>query len=177
MAKAHLRVDVTDDDTYIDTLVKVARRYAETATRRALIDQTWTMKLDSFPASSDSPIWVPLPPLQSVSSVTYVDVDGNTQTWTSSKYTVDTDSEPGRIVPAYQEVYPDVRNVINAVTVTFVAGYGSAGSNVPEGILQGMLTLIAHMYENRQDVIVGGVVSRVPQTTDWLLWPYKALRF
>ena len=48
-AKTHCRVDTSDDDTYITTLIKAARLYTEEATNRALITQTWDWYFDSFP--------------------------------------------------------------------------------------------------------------------------------
>ena len=48
-AKTHLRVDISDDDTYIDSLVKVAREYCENYTRKALAQKTLELILDKFP--------------------------------------------------------------------------------------------------------------------------------
>jgi len=158
-AKSHLRVDVSDDDTLIDGLVTAAREHVEGLTRRALIDQTWYLVLDRFPASDLTPIVVPLPPLKSVSSITYVDTAGTTQTWAASKYDVDSPSGPkarrGRIAPAFDEVYPDTREQLNAVTIEFIAGYGAGGANVPEPIILGMKLLVGHWYEHRESVVVG----------------------
>ena len=49
-AKLHLRVEVTDDDALIRTLIVAARNHAEIFTGRALVTQTWDLKLDAFPA-------------------------------------------------------------------------------------------------------------------------------
>ena len=178
-AKTHLRIDVSDDDTYIDTLVVVARLYAESFTNRALIDQSWELKLDRFPASG--PIMIPMPPLDSITSIQYVDSAGDTQTWTSTKYTATTPTgpmaSPGIVVPAYGETYPTTRDVIDAVTITFKAGYGTASTDVPAGIVHGIKTLVAHMYENRQDVVINVNALEVPRTTDFLLLPYKVWKF
>ena len=48
-AKAHLRVDIPDDDALISALITAAGHYAETLTRRAFIAQSWKLVLDSFP--------------------------------------------------------------------------------------------------------------------------------
>ena len=125
-ATSHLRVDLNDDDDLITDLITAAREYAETVTRRALLTQTWDLKLDAFPASSGTPVRLPFPPLQSVTSIQYVDTNGDTQTWSSDDYIVDAPSGPqavqGRITPAYQESYPTTRGIINAVTIRFVTG-------------------------------------------------------
>lgn len=173
-AKAHLRVDSTSEDALITTLITVARQSAETFTRRALITQTWALKFDAFPDE----ITVPLPPLQSVTSIGYVDSDGAAQTLATSGYQVNTDTQPGRIKPAYGARWPATRaDTYGAVTVTFVAGYGAAGSAVPEPIRQAMLMQIGHMFERRETSIAGTIIAQVPMATEWLLWPYRDLRY
>lgn len=167
-AKSHLRVTSTDDDTLISALIVATREQAEAFTRRSLVTQTWDLTLDRFPET----IEVPLPPLQSITSISYVDEEGVTQTMASSDYTVDTKSSPGRIVPAYGTSWPTTREIINAVTVRFVAGYGAA-LDVPQAIKNGMLLHIGHLYANRESVNIGGVVTQIPLTTDWLYAPYR----
>jgi uncharacterized phiE125 gp8 family phage protein len=94
-AKSHLRVDTTADDTYIGTLITVARQNVESHLRRALISQTWEVVLDAFPAGV---IRLPKPPLASVTSIKYTDDEGNESTYSSANYVVDSDTEPGRVV-------------------------------------------------------------------------------
>jgi len=158
--KAFLRVDSHDDDDLIeDALIPAARRYAEEVlTWRTFINTTWILTLDSFPPV----IEVPRPPLSSVTSIAYTDTSGDAQTFAAASYQVDTSSEPGRIQPAYGEVWPSVRSELNAVRVTFVAGYGAAASNVPEGIKMGIRQLVAHWYEAREPVVVGTTVGQIP---------------
>ena len=48
-AKLHLRVDYTDDDALITSLITVARQYAEGLTHRSFITQTWKYAMDAFP--------------------------------------------------------------------------------------------------------------------------------
>lgn len=175
-AKTHLRVTTSDDDTYIGTLITVARRHVETITGRALINQTWDYFLDNFPPGDK--IVIPLPRLSSVTSVKYTDKDNVQTTFAASKYIVDTNNEPGQIVLAYGESWPTFTpKPINAVEIRFVAGYGSGAANVPEGIKQAMLLLIAHWYENREPVNIGNIVTEIPETINALLWPYRIMQF
>jgi len=144
-AKSQLRIDSSDEDTLVDNYVTVARQTLETLTRRAFITQTITLKYDSFP----SRIRLPRPPSASVTSITYVDTDGATQTWDSANYVLDSQVEPASIQPAYDVDYPNTRTQPNAVTVTYVAGYGSA-SDVPESIKLAVRLLVGTYYENRE---------------------------
>lgn len=171
-AKSHLRVTTTDDDVLITALIVAARESAESAMGRALITQTWDMTIDGFPPVID----VPLPPLQSVTSINYVDENGDSQTLATTEYTVDIKSSPGRLVESYGKTWPTTRDVINAVTVRFVAGYGASAS-VPQAIKQGMLMHIGHMYANRESVLVGIQAQDMPQASAFLYQPYRVYRF
>jgi len=144
-AKNHLRVDITDDDTYITNLIVAARLAAENYTGRAFITQTWDLFIDKFPTSGAF-IEIPKPPLQSVTTVKYTDADGNQQTLASSVYTVDTNKEMGTVTLAYNQSWPTIRAVPNAVEIRFIAGYGATASTVPEGIKHAMRMLIGHLY-------------------------------
>lgn len=172
--KAHLRVDGTDEDTLIASLGVAARQHVEEETRRALVTQTWVLKLDEFPGSGDAEIRLPRPPLQSVTSVQYVDGNGDTQTWSSSLYVVDTADTPGNISLAYGESWPSTRAQKNAVTITYVAGYGAA-STVPDALKAAIKLLVGHYYVNREEAVTGTVVARLG-AVDALLAPYRVLR-
>ena len=173
-AKSHLRVDISDDDTYIDTLVAVARRTAERISRHALITQTWDLLLDAFPAGDV--LEIPLPPLQSVTYVQYTDDDGNTSTFAASSYQVDAEGTPGRIALDFGETWPaDMLQTVAGVRVRFVAGFGDAASDVPEDIIHAMKLMIGHWYENREDVTVGAVAREIPKASEFLLANYREL--
>ena len=163
-AKAHLRVTCTEDDVYITTLIKVARKHAERFQRRSYITQTLELRMDRFPAYL---IELPRPPSISVTSIKYIDSNGDTQTLDASKYTTDFNSYVARVVPAFNEIWPTTRSVIDAVTIEYVAGFGAA-SDVPETIKQAMLLLIGVWYENREPVI-DGIINKIPYTVDALL--------
>jgi uncharacterized phiE125 gp8 family phage protein len=123
--KLHLRVDGTDEDALIRGLIQAAREYCENFQNRAYVTQTITLKLDCFPSTTSS-IQLPRPPLCKVDSVTYIDLNGVTQTFDSSKYVVNDISEPGEIYLGYNQQWPsDVRTVPNAVTVSYKAGYAT----------------------------------------------------
>lgn len=174
-AKTHLRVDATDDDALITSLIVAARQYAEAVMRRQLVTATWDLALDAWPVGDT--ITVPLPTLQSVASIKYKDSAGTEATMAATDYIVDTMQEPGRVVLAYGKSWPSVTLYpVSAVTVRFTAGYGAAAT-VPEAIRQAALLLIGHWYENREAVNVGNVVTPIPMAVDALLAPYRVLRW
>lgn len=169
-AKAHLRTTHNADDVYIEQLIKSVRMWTEGYLKRALITQTWDWKLDGgFPCT---PFKVPLPPLQSITHIKYIDTNGAEQTLSSSVYTVDTASQPGRIDLAYGQSWPSVRDQMNNVTIRFVCGYGSV-PDIDKDIIHGMKILLSHWYEYREPVITGTIISDVPMSVESLLWPQR----
>ena len=163
-AKMQCRIDNTDEDELIVMLIASVRQHAETILRRRLITQTLDGYLDSFPLE------IKLMPLQSVTSITYVDTNGDTQTLAADQYLVDATSQPARIARAYNVDWPDTRVQNNAVKVRFVAGYGLPAA-VPQCIKSWMLVRIATLFSNRQQIIVGptGKVEIEPAFIDSLL--------
>lgn len=175
-AKEQVREDGSDSDTLIAALITAAREYVEERTGRALITQTWSLAMDGPPCGNDA-IRLPRPPLQSVTSVVYVDEAGADQTWAVANYRVDTHSEPARIALASDAVWPIPQFVAGAVTVTYVAGYGDTPDTVPQAIRQAILLLVGHWYDHRSPEVVGTVVGRVGFTVDALLAPYVVQGF
>lgn len=165
----------TTADPELVAWITTARQTCETFTHRAFITQTWDQKLDAFPANDC--FLMPKAPLVSVTSITYVDSNGDTQTVAAANYTVVTPSgpecAPGFIVPAYSLYWPVARSVPNAVIVRFVAGYGAA-STVPAPIKAAMKLLIAHWYAQREAVVVGTITKELEWAVNSLLWPYKS---
>lgn len=169
-AKLHCKVDVTTDDSLVALWIAAARQYAETFTGRALLNQTWDLKLSGFPCGA---IVLPFPPVSSITSVSYIDTAGTTQTWSSALYetSIPTGPQamPAQIQPVYGGVYPSTRDVFDNVTVRFICGYGASSSTIPALLRAAMLLLIARMYEKREASIVEGDVS----SADAILWSYK----
>lgn len=125
-------------------------------------------------------IALPYPPLQAVTQVQYVDTNGNTQTLASNQYQVDNTALVGRIAPAYSLVWPvTLIGQYNAATITYTAGYGAAGSNVPLALRRAIRALVGVMYATREltapsgaaltPVPVAGVESIVQQyRAEWV---------
>jgi len=117
----------TDQNVRLADLLTSAIEAVERDTRRSLLTQTWQLRLDDFP--SEIELWNP--PIQSVTSITYVDTSGSTQTVSSSVYVVDIQSEPGIVRLAYGQSWPSIRGDDRGVLVTYVAGYGDTAADVP----------------------------------------------
>lgn len=144
------------EDSLILALIAAAREYCENYTGRALATQTIEAYLDDFPCRSE--IELPMPPLQSVTSVKYKDSAGTETTMTAiTAYIIDTDSDVGRIVLPYGLTWPSFTPyTVNPIKIRYVTGY----TDVPKSIKQAMLLLIGHWYANREAVgDVGGQIE------------------
>jgi uncharacterized phiE125 gp8 family phage protein len=183
-ARLHLRLETSGsppthpDDALVTSLIAAARQHIDGRDgwlNRALITQTWELHLDKFPDLDD--IRIPLPPLQSIVSVKYDDVNGVEQTVPAADYIVDTARRVGWVVPVTDTPWPATFDTINAVRVRFTAGYGNAGANVPAPIKAAMLLIIGHLYENREAVTVGVNAQELPMAVMALLSPFELVSF
>ncbi len=169
--KAALRLD--DDDTAEDALVMGLMRTAsdscEAFTARALITQTWTLARDAWPGeaardglregwSEGVETWdrarfltLPKPPLQAVVHVKTFDENDTETLWPAANYFVDTASAPGRLVARGGRSFPLPVRAANGIEVRFTAGYGADPTDVPEALRQGLLQMVAFLFENRGD--------------------------
>lgn len=170
-AKLHLRIEdaITADDTLVSALIVAARQWVEQYLHRSLVTQTWRLKLDAFPDTDT--IVLGRPSLLEVSSVTYVDADGDSQTMSTDDYSVDADHFPGRILLGFGKSWPSTRVQPNAVTVTFTSGYGNAAA-VPDAIKAALKLVIGDLYANREGSIVGVSHTDNPAVMA-LLGPYR----
>jgi len=174
--KEHARISTDADDDYIDNLIKSVRRQVEQITGRALMTQTWIYYMDAWPA--EDYFKLPYPPLQSVTSVKYLESDATVSTMSSGEYIVDTDSEPGRVVLDYGESWPSETLLpSNPIYTEFVCGYGDDKLDVPDDIRHAMLMLCSHYYEMREPTITGTILTPVPMTVDRLLADHRRSRF
>ncbi len=195
--KSALRVgdDQTLDDAQLMAYLRSAVDAFENFSGRALITQTWTMWRDAWPlrSSLDDRLWegvrvaadlaapsraveIPKPPLQSVVHVkTYDDSDVAT-TWAAGNYFVDTASEPGRLVARVGVNFPTTTRAANGIEIQFKAGYGDSGNDVLQPIRDGLLRMVASLYE-----CAGGeermAKSDLTKAAELLWRPYRIIGF
>lgn len=173
-AKVHLRVDGTDEDTLITSLIGSATLEAEHLMGRAVMPQKWQVMLDGFASSID----LPRPTVSGVDSVKYVDATtGTLTTLSSTVYQVVAGSDySARIVLAYGQSWPSSRAQPESVQVIFSTGYQDAAS-VPEPIKTWIKLRVGTMYANRESVVVDGRIAIVVMPFDFLLDRYRVWGF
>jgi uncharacterized phiE125 gp8 family phage protein len=161
--KLAARVTNAAEDTLITSvIIPAARRRYETDTRRQVVTATYDWFLCDFPprrSGEESRIEIPLPPLASITSVKYVDVEGTLQVLDSAKYKVTQGKEPGQIYPAPEEEWPETQTTLTdeRVQIRFVAGRAVGAVDPVDKMAIQLLAL--HWFENREAVIVDERVS------------------
>lgn len=177
--KQHSRIHTTEDDPYLTLLITACRQHIEMITGRALITQILELQLDEWP-EDDVPILL-TPPLQSISSVKYLDTGGLEQTIASPSYTVHApsgiDCSHGRLVNVGTFSWPSALESPGAIRIRHISGYGPDSVSVPGPLRQSMLWLAAHLYERREPVTESKDIQEVPLTFKYLLAPYRLTRW
>jgi uncharacterized phiE125 gp8 family phage protein len=136
------RADGAGLESDVEQAVRTYTDEAEFETQRAIISQTLQVKMHCFPPI----IELPRPNLLSVVHVKFIDQAGQQQTLDPQDYTVDTESEPGRLVPAPGKAWPATAKRVNAVEVRYIAGYGPTHANVPDAIKGFILRRVAEQF-------------------------------
>lgn len=154
--KAALKIEATDDAALVERYIRAARSHVESRTGTRLVTQTLALRADDW-SDLES---LPVAPVQSVSSISYVDTDGATQTLATTVYEARLYGLSPAVVLKYNQTWPTIRSG-SLITVTVVAGYGSAES-VPDEIAQAMLLMVGDLYAFRETAQVGSVAGKIP---------------
>ena len=172
--KKHLRFGSTTEDTLIDGWIVGARQYFEAQTGRQILTATWELWLDGFPPDE---IELPYPPLQSVTSVKYIDLTGNLQTVTSTDYVVEAPVGPfagrGRIRRAFGTVWPSPQPRPAAVRIRFLAGYGDQPGDVPDLVRGALYFLVGHFHRHREEA-TSETLMRLPMGARIIMDAYRS---
>ena len=153
--KTFLRgIDYATHDDLLNQHIEQARQILEKKIGRAFVQQTRAAYFKSWPERAFT---LPYPPLQSVTSVVYTDVDGAPTTWSADNYTVLTKSEPGQVVLGYQKVWPTATLYADEypIKITYVCGYEASSdspadyrANIPAAIKYGIESECALYYDD-----------------------------
>lgn len=175
---------LADESATVGLFVQAIREKAETVTRRQLLTAQWELTLDGFPDYNREPIELPLPPLQSVDGITYIDNNGVEQILAPEIYRTVIDvtpkGQPGRVRPAFGQKWPATLDDTETVKILFTAGYGTKSSDVPASIRQWILMNVANLYENREtETVANGKLTMVDLTTlaDGLIDDFRVRRW
>lgn len=198
-AKQYCRVDITDDDDLLRSLIIAARRYIEKETGLALKTQTWTAVYDRWPDGGANgfggPWWdgtrqlpislitstttldIPKRPFQAVTNIKLRDAYGTLTTVNPSVYFAEVSDMRGRVNRVLGQIWPTVILANSgAIEVTFTAGFDAAPySGVPADLITAMKILIKHWYDDREP-ISDGRIAAVPNHVNDILKYWRPMR-
>lgn len=173
-AKAHMRVDDDFENDLIDSFITSAVDHVDGYSGilgRCLINQPWSV-------SACDIYDICLLPFPDVSSavITYFDSDDVEQTFAAANYSIIETVQGSRIFIKSESSIPAMFARPDAVTVTFVAGYGEEADDVPAPIRQALKMMVAFHYENR-DMPPASSTDMTPMGATALLAPYRRVSF
>lgn len=134
--------DFADDDAQLGLLISAARDHVEKYCNTRFAAQTVTIKCDCF---ADM-VRLPEAPVSSVTSITYVDTSGVTQTLADTVYELRADGLESSITLKYGQSWP-TNQPKSRITVTAVVGYTDA----PPAVKHAMLLWLSSGYEMREN--------------------------
>jgi len=143
-AKKHLRVSGTSQDTEITLLIEASTEKLERDINRGILSATWQQSMSCFPSDSGM-ISLMMGMDTNVSSITYVDTDGVTQTLDSSLWSY---SQPrSGIFSEDADGWPEVsaETKSDKVTINFTCGVADSDC-VPRMIKQAILLEVGRGY-------------------------------
>lgn len=166
--KQHLRLPnaYVAEDAFLNFAIKVATAFAEKQTNRQLMSATWFLFLDEFPSGRNT-ILLNRTPIQTISSITYTDTAGESQTIDPDQYVLNNSEEPAILQPISGTTWPTAINQVASVCIEFVSGYTEA-AKVPENTRMGMFLIAADLWANRETIVIGRSVNQIPRTAEHL---------
>ena len=161
--KRHMRIEHSDDDVIIGSLINVAVNYLDVTGMlgKAMITQTWAEYVD-FHATT---VHLSITPVQSVSSIEYYDVNNVLQTDTLSNYYIIGTKGYKTIYPKSGYAWPVTFKRDDAIKITYVVGYGDTAERVRHALKM----LVANYYENRENELVGTISKTLPFGVEQLI--------
>lgn len=173
--RAHLRMNsgAHDEDSLISAAISAATNKIEEECRRALITQSWRAEIDGGAWAISQPVSLPRPKLQTIGAVEYRNTAGNWTPWSSYRTREVTEPASLWLTAAPADVATPDHDTDAVWRVTYTAGYGASAKDVPDALCAAVKLLAATIYEQRENIIVGTIVSEIPRGISDLIAPFR----
>lgn len=167
-SKTDVKEDTIDRDLEITSLISAATDFLQApngAINKAFLAQSWQLSVPH--ADRYGRLDLPVTPVQSIESITYFDGDNIQQALDVQGFYLYGEEDWAYIVPKESNTWPSTYTRLDAITVTFVAGFGSGQDSVPESIRQAIRMLVVHWFDNPG--VVGATTSELPMEVQSLI--------
>jgi len=169
--KAHLRLDGSDEDALLTSLITTAREHLETETGLCLVSQAWRLYLDHWPA--DGIVRISRSPVQAIENVTVYDAGGTALEVPLEDHLLDGTGRPARL---WLKHPPEPGRCVNGIEIDFSAGFGEAGTDVPDTLKRAMSIHIGRMFAFRGVVSPDSQPAGIPDGYERLIAPFRMWR-
>lgn len=142
--KDYLRISSASEDDLLTGLIATARETVEKLTGTALVSQSWRLYLDDWPQQGI--VRIPCYPIALIAAVTAYGPEGDPTVIDAGDIFLDASLRPARLYLASPAI---ALRPMNGMEIDFVAGFGEAGTDVPDGLRRAIKVLVAHCYEFR----------------------------
>lgn len=173
-AKSFLRIDGSEDDVLVSSLITAARIYIETTIGVILIYENWSYFKDRWP--ENGMMHLPLSPVQTIEEIRLHDNQAGFEQLPTEHFETDLLSSNPRIKLLERRGLTNQARSLNHIEVQFTAGYGANETDVPKDLRQALLLLVSHWFEQREPVGFGGTFHEIPATITAILANHKHLK-
>jgi uncharacterized phiE125 gp8 family phage protein len=172
--KAYLKIDMTDEDGTLASLIAAARLTVEAASERKLIDQRWRFVLDDWP--DGLVLRLPFSPVRQVEAIRIWPQTGVAMAFSGANIWLDAQASPARIL--FNALPPPPGRAIAGIEIDTVAGFGPNAADIPHDLRLAVLRLAARWFENRGDILRDEAdgTPRMPNDLMALIAPYRQPR-
>lgn len=161
----HIRAENSRDNTLLQAYVRAAIKSTEDYCEHYINRDRIVVEFPSFACLAQ-----PLQGyLRSIESIAYVDTNGVSRTLSPTVYGLKSGRYP-KVFLQYDQKFPDVANVSNAVVMTAQVGYEA--SELPENLLIALCCMTGDLYNNRESVAPIQLYE-VPMNYQHLVGPFK----
>jgi len=168
--KAWLRLDGSDEDDLLASVLSAARLAVEEAAGQPLVTQDWRLVLDAWPP--DGILTLPLAPVQAVTAMRVRDATGGATVLPANAWLLDAAGDPPRLALSGSPPVPGRR--LGGIEVDLTAGYGPPAA-VPEPLRMAVRLTAARLFEHRGDG-PDETGAAVPPVAAALIAPFRRVR-
>jgi uncharacterized phiE125 gp8 family phage protein len=166
--RVYLRLETSEEDGLVLSLIKAARNAVEQGSRRALMAQKWRLRLPRFP--QDKSLRLPISPILSLDAVRTFDTLGNPVLLDLASFQLD-----GSTLILSASLMPNGGDGAG-VEIDLTAGFGTQPTDVPEALRQAMRMLVAHYYEHRANALHEERIAHFPAAIAATVAPWRRMR-